>query len=170
MFVCLISDSFVMLIEMCDVISWQRNRRCDFLIWNLLIEWARHSRCSAAGVRNRVQQRPDPDVTGLKLGQGTDCFLGQHLVSSTLFSTCTAQTLYIYIRDVLGSNLGQVTVTRAFTRGTPQSHWAISPLKFSGYYMHHFLNTLKLCILPTKCICVFHTIPTINSDCFPKQH
>jgi hypothetical protein len=31
-------------------------------------------------------------------------------------------------------------------------------------------NTLKLCILPTECICVFHMDLTINSDCFPKQH
>jgi hypothetical protein len=31
-------------------------------------------------------------------------------------------------------------------------------------------NTLKLCILPTECICVFRMVLTINSDCFPKQH
>jgi hypothetical protein len=28
----------------------------------------------------------------------------------------------------------------------------------------------ELCMLPTECICVFHMILTINSDCFPKQH
>jgi hypothetical protein len=33
----------------------------------------------------------------------------------------------------------------------------------------HF-NTLKLCILPTQCICVFRMVLTINSNCFPKQH
>jgi hypothetical protein len=27
---------------------------------------------------------------------------------------------------------------------------------------------LKLCILPTRSICVFRMILTINSDCFPK--
>jgi hypothetical protein len=31
-------------------------------------------------------------------------------------------------------------------------------------------NKLKLWILPTKCICVFRMVLTINSDCFPKQH
>jgi hypothetical protein len=31
-------------------------------------------------------------------------------------------------------------------------------------------NIPKLCILPTECICVFRTVLTINSDCFPKQH
>jgi hypothetical protein len=31
-------------------------------------------------------------------------------------------------------------------------------------------NTLKLCILPTQCVCVFRMVLTINSDCFPKQH
>jgi hypothetical protein len=31
-------------------------------------------------------------------------------------------------------------------------------------------NTLKLCILPTQCICVFRVVLTINTDCFPKQH
>jgi hypothetical protein len=32
------------------------------------------------------------------------------------------------------------------------------------------LNTVKLCILPTQCICVFHMVLTVHSDCFPKQH
>jgi hypothetical protein len=31
-------------------------------------------------------------------------------------------------------------------------------------------NTLKLCILPTQCICVFRMVLTMNSDCFLKQH
>jgi hypothetical protein len=31
-------------------------------------------------------------------------------------------------------------------------------------------DTSKLHILPTQCICVFHMVLTINSDCFPKQH
>jgi hypothetical protein len=31
-------------------------------------------------------------------------------------------------------------------------------------------NILKLGILRIHCVCVFHMIPTINSDCFPKQH
>jgi hypothetical protein len=31
-------------------------------------------------------------------------------------------------------------------------------------------NTLKLCILTTKCIYMFRVVLTINSDCFPKQH
>jgi hypothetical protein len=31
-------------------------------------------------------------------------------------------------------------------------------------------NTLKLCNLPTECICVFRMVLTINIDCFPKQH
>jgi hypothetical protein len=31
-------------------------------------------------------------------------------------------------------------------------------------------NTLKLCILPIACTCVFHMVLTINSGCFPKQH
>jgi hypothetical protein len=32
------------------------------------------------------------------------------------------------------------------------------------------LNIHELCILPTEVICVFRTVLTINSDCFPKQH
>jgi hypothetical protein len=44
-------------------------------------------------------------------------------------------------------------------------------LKTYGYYIYHTpLNTLKLCILSTHCICVFRMVLTINSDCFPKQH
>jgi hypothetical protein len=31
-------------------------------------------------------------------------------------------------------------------------------------------NVLKLCILPTQCICVLRMVLTINSDYFPKQH
>jgi hypothetical protein len=31
-------------------------------------------------------------------------------------------------------------------------------------------NMLKLYIPPTQCICVFHMVLTINSDCFPKHH
>jgi hypothetical protein len=31
-------------------------------------------------------------------------------------------------------------------------------------------NILKLCILPTECICVFRTVVTIKSDYFHKQH
>jgi hypothetical protein len=31
-------------------------------------------------------------------------------------------------------------------------------------------NTLKLCILPTQCICVFRMVLTINSHSFRKQH
>jgi hypothetical protein len=30
-------------------------------------------------------------------------------------------------------------------------------------------NILKLCILPTQCICVFHVVLTMNIGCFPKQ-
>jgi hypothetical protein len=29
-------------------------------------------------------------------------------------------------------------------------------------------NIIKLCILPTQCICVFRMVLTINSECFPK--
>jgi hypothetical protein len=29
-------------------------------------------------------------------------------------------------------------------------------------------NMLKICILPTECNCVFRTVPTVNSDPFPK--
>jgi hypothetical protein len=31
-------------------------------------------------------------------------------------------------------------------------------------------NILKLCSLPTECICVFRTVLTIHSDCSLKQH
>jgi hypothetical protein len=31
-------------------------------------------------------------------------------------------------------------------------------------------NILKLCILPTQCICVFRMVLTINIGYFPKQH
>jgi hypothetical protein len=39
-----------------------------------------------------------------------------------------------------------------------------NPLKPSGYHMYHLLYTLKLCILPKECICVFRMILTVNSD------
>jgi hypothetical protein len=41
----------------------------------------------------------------------------------------------------------------------------INPLKPSDYF-----NILKLCILPTQCICVFRMVLTINIGYFPKQH
>jgi hypothetical protein len=31
-------------------------------------------------------------------------------------------------------------------------------------------NILKLCILSTQCICVFHVVLTIDIGYFPKQH
>jgi hypothetical protein len=31
-------------------------------------------------------------------------------------------------------------------------------------------NIVKCCILSTECIYVFHTVLTINSICFPKEH
>jgi hypothetical protein len=31
-------------------------------------------------------------------------------------------------------------------------------------------NILKLYILPTECVVVFHMVLTINSEFFPKQH
>jgi hypothetical protein len=31
-------------------------------------------------------------------------------------------------------------------------------------------NTLKLCVLPTQCVCVFYIVLTVNSVCLPKQH
>jgi hypothetical protein len=46
----------------------------------------------------------------------------------------------------------------------------INPLKPSGYYMYHMINILKLYILPTECVVVFHMVLTINSEFFPKQH
>jgi hypothetical protein len=42
----------------------------------------------------------------------------------------------------------------------------INLLKPSGHYMH----MLEHCILPTECVCVFHMVLTINSDCFHKRH
>jgi hypothetical protein len=33
-----------------------------------------------------------------------------------------------------------------------------------------WFNIVKLCILPTQCICVFRMVLIISSDCFPKQH
>jgi hypothetical protein len=35
---------------------------------------------------------------------------------------------------------------------------------------NRLFNITEICILPTKCICVFHVVLTRNSDCFPKQH
>jgi hypothetical protein len=34
----------------------------------------------------------------------------------------------------------------------------------------NFFNILKLCNLPTECICVFHMVLTINIDCFTELH
>jgi hypothetical protein len=31
-------------------------------------------------------------------------------------------------------------------------------------------NILKLCILPTECICVFYMVFEMKRDCFPEQH
>jgi hypothetical protein len=41
-------------------------------------------------------------------------------------------------------------------------------LKPNGYIRNTDFNTLILCITPTKCICKFDTILTINSCCFPN--
>ena len=46
----------------------------------------------------------------------------------------------------------------------------INPLKPSGNYMYHQLNTVKLYVLPTQCINVFCVDLRTNSDYFPTQH
>jgi hypothetical protein len=43
---------------------------------------------------------------------------------------------------------------------------SINLLKPNGYVCN--FNILILCITPTKCICKFDMILTINSCCFPK--
>jgi hypothetical protein len=47
-----------------------------------------------------------------------------------------------------------------------------NPKGLHGLYRDNFtlpyLNILKLCILPTECICVSHMVLTINRDSFPK--
>jgi hypothetical protein len=40
-------------------------------------------------------------------------------------------------------------------------------LPFTAQWFYMCLNILKLCSLPTDCICEFHTVLTINSDSFP---
>jgi hypothetical protein len=48
--------------------------------------------------------------------------------------------------------------------------FSINPSEPSGYYIYHLrFNTLKLCILPAECICVFHMILTMNSYCFQNS-
>jgi hypothetical protein len=57
-------------------------------------------------------------------------------------------THYVSIREVLGSKLAEFSLD------------FFNLLKPSGYYMH----------MLEHCVCVFHMVLTINSDCFPKQH
>jgi hypothetical protein len=65
----------------------------------------------------------------------------------------------------------------SFAQANPQMCliW-ISLIKLLTLYSSVFaicttcFNTLKLCILPTQCVCVSHMVLTINTDCFPKQH
>jgi hypothetical protein len=45
----------------------------------------------------------------------------------------------------------------------------LNTLKPVGYYIYTCSNTPKLYILPTRCICAFRLVLTINSNCFPKQ-
>jgi hypothetical protein len=45
-----------------------------------------------------------------------------------------------------------------------------SDLKPSGHYIYHLLEYTKTLYSAHTCICVFHTILTVNNDCFPKQH
>jgi hypothetical protein len=45
----------------------------------------------------------------------------------------------------------------------------LSPLKSNGSICTICFNILKLCILPTVCVCVYRMILTINSDCLPKN-
>jgi hypothetical protein len=69
-----------------------------------------------------------------------------------------------------GSSETLVPVYQTTRRYIPLTH-NLNHLKTSGHYIYTVcLNTLKLCILPTQCICVFRMVLKINSDCFPKQH
>jgi hypothetical protein len=59
---------------------------------------------------------------------------------------------------------------------TPQTFSIqVSPLQTNPLKLHSstyttFFNVLKLCLLATDCIFVFHMIPTVNIDYFPKRH
>jgi hypothetical protein len=62
---------------------------------------------------------------------------------------------------------------RRFTLQYNLNFWHIEqPFKVQWplYVCTTCFNTLKLCILPTQCICVFRMVVTINSDFYPKQH
>jgi hypothetical protein len=43
--------------------------------------------------------------------------------------------------------------------------YSAAPTVYTAYVNFSFVY-----ILPTECICVFHMVLKINSDCFPKQH
>jgi hypothetical protein len=48
--------------------------------------------------------------------------------------------------------------------------WTVNLLKPGGSVCTAWANMLKLFILSTKCICMFHMALTINTEYFPKEH
>jgi hypothetical protein len=57
-----------------------------------------------------------------------------------------------------------------FTNGTGKVVPAFNAVKAHWSLYVPLVLTLKLCMLPTECTCVFRMVLTINSDCFPKRH
>jgi hypothetical protein len=78
-----------------------------------------------------------------------------------------AETTQTTSKQQTTTELIGLEVLRAVINRVP-TFWVIlpcSPLKLDRRF-----GAVKLCIPSPECICVFRTVLTINSDCFPKQN
>jgi hypothetical protein len=88
---------------------------------------------------------------------------------SLMIPTCLAHLVAFHL--IIQTVLCESFHWHRMTRGTALVHVSCATPKSPVVTICTTrFNTLKLCILPTQCICVFHMVLTINSDCFPKQH
>jgi hypothetical protein len=97
-----------------------------------------------------------------------------HMIEKTMDPKCYG-TMYvqgIHKRMVWFQNLiksyfsSYMDTTYTVSSGNRPSFSCINPLKPSGTT---WFNILKLHILTTECVFVFHMVLTINSEFFPKQ-
>jgi hypothetical protein len=79
---------------------------------------------------------------------------------------------YVHARSIRSRSNLQCDITDIYSDpsttpdwGLLSLHWSdIDPLNLGGSECTICFNILKLCILPTECICVFRVVLTINSD------
>jgi hypothetical protein len=89
---------------------------------------------------------------------------------------CASNLMYESLENLARNKHYQKRVVwrlRTTSTGPEKGHILPSPprvnlLKPNGYICTTDFNILILCITPTKCICKFDMVLTINSCCFPK--